>query len=87
MRVLAWVGFAATFGLATLRCGAGPTAAQQADVAAWTADDGVCIANAKTRAQADACRDQMRHLFCGDGGLLAGSGGCAHVLLSDGGQP
>lgn len=69
-------------------CGSSmPSPEQQGALAAWTADDGVCIANAQTRAQADACRDSMRVAFCGDGGLLADSGACAHVVLSNGGRP
>ena len=36
-------------------CGAAPTPVQQADVAAWTADDGICVQSSSTRAQADDC--------------------------------
>jgi hypothetical protein len=70
-------------------CGSGlPTPAQQADLAAWTADDGVCVTNSSTRAQADACRDNMRRVFCSaDGGLLADSGACKNVRLSNGADP
>lgn len=68
-------------------CAAAPTPAQQLQVGEFTADDGVCIANATSRAQADQCRDSIRHAFCGAGGILADSGGCVNVRLSDGGLP
>ncbi len=72
--------------LANGGCG-GPTPAQQIDVGFWGANDAVCIKNASTRAQADACLDANRIALCGDGGLLADSGACADVKLSDGGRP
>jgi hypothetical protein len=85
----ALLGVAAGALLLSAGCASGlPTPAQQADLGAWTADDGVCVATATNRAQADACRDSMRRVFCGaDGGLLADSGSCVDVRLSDGGKP
>jgi len=67
-------------------CGAAPTPVQEADVAAWTADDGMCIKSSSTRAQADDCRDSIRIAFCGSQGLLKDAGACINVHLSDGGS-
>lgn len=70
-------------------CAPDPAVVQdQADIAAWTADDGVCVRNGHTRAEIDACRDAMRAYYCGaDGGVLVATGACAHVVLSDGARP
>jgi hypothetical protein len=67
-------------------CAGGPTPQQQIDVGFWTANDALCIKNATSRAQADACMDAQRIAFCGDGGVLVGHG-CGDVRLSDGGRP
>ena len=68
-------------------CGASPTPAQVIDQGFWTANDQVCLHQSNTRAEFNACADQMRVDACGDGGSLADSGGCGDVRLSDGGRP
>lgn len=68
-------------------CGASPTPTQLIDQGFWTANDQVCLRQSSTRAQFNICADQQRILECGDGGLLADSGGCGDVRLSDGGRP
>jgi hypothetical protein len=41
---------------------------------------------ATTFVEADACRDQVKYLFCApDGGLMADSGACVGVKYADGG--
>ena len=85
-----WLAFALlAMGTWMGACGSStPTPVQQAGVGAWGADDAVCITNGTTKASVDKCRDELRTLFCGaDGGILADSGGCANVTLSDGGKP
>jgi hypothetical protein len=68
-------------------CAAAPTPAQQIDLGFWAANDAVCVKNSTTREQAEACMDANRVAMCSDGGILADSGGCADVRLSDGGRP
>ena len=65
-----------------------PTPAQQLDEGLWTAGDAKCIATGSTRAEIDACRDQLRIAGCGPNGSFADAGqACANVHLSDGGRP
>lgn len=52
-------------------CGAGPTPAQQADVAAYQAAMLLCIEKAPTRYDADTCRAHIRAAF----GVLDAGGG------------
>ena len=66
-------------------CAASPTPAQQIDLGFWAANDQQCLRQSATRAQFNACADQQRVAECGDGGLLADSGACGDVRLSDGG--
>lgn len=74
-------------GLANGGCASAPTPAQSIDLSFWAANDALCLKNATSRASAFACMDSNRTAFCGDGGILADSGGCGDVRLSDGGRP
>lgn len=78
-------------GIGTCLGGCAPSTALvqgEAQLGAWTADDGVCVQGGTTRAEIDACRDSMRRFFCGaDGGVMVDSGACANVTLSTGGRP
>ena len=90
--VVVWLALALCAGMclagAVTGCGAGtPTAQQQAEVSGYGGAEAICVQSAATKAQADECRDRVKTLFCGDGGILADSGGCDHMVLSDGGRP
>jgi len=62
-------------------------AAQQADVAAYAAEEQACVATNATRAYADECIAAVKQRWCGPGGQLAlidacGDSGLAGVPLA-----
>ena len=59
------------------------TAADQANVAAYGAQEQLCVSQAATRADADACLARVRAAYCGPGGYLAEAGACSY----EGGAP
>jgi hypothetical protein len=63
-------------------------AAQQAEVAAYGADQIQCVSLADTRAQADSCIAAVKARWCGDGGALREAGACSYdttTVALDGG--
>jgi hypothetical protein len=79
-----------------ISCGAPQTAtvvAQQADVAAYAAEQQACVANADARSGADSCIAKVKARWCGPGGQLSQAGGCGldggsvtSVTVFDGGH-
>jgi hypothetical protein len=75
-----------TVGLAgELGCASSPSVppvAAQDEVAMFAAALSTCVINNSTRVTIDACRAAVEYLYCGPGGALASSSGCA----KDGGR-
>lgn len=57
-------------------CGAGALAVEQAEVAVYAAQEQACVAQATTKAAADACIAAVKQGWCGDAGALATAGAC-----------
>lgn len=61
--------------------------AEQAEIAAYGAEEQECVAKAQTRSDADVCIMQVQARWCGDGGALSARGDCpaqrANRLLNE----
>ena len=91
MKVIKTIGAEAVPPMACLAimmvgCGGGlGTPAQQADIAAFAAEDNACVTDNSLRATIDACKDAVRARWCGVNGQLYDAGACTYSAPSDGG--
>jgi hypothetical protein len=59
------------------------TAAHQADVAAYAAEEQACVAQSATAGEARACVAAVQARWCGPGGQLAMAGACGDSGVVD----
>lgn len=59
------------------------TPLEQSEIATYAAGQAECVAIAKTREDAEGCRNALKRYWCGDGGPLQQAGACS--FPTDGG--